>query len=114
MRNKAFRVNGNEGSSGPVNLAMAHCQIGICIVIVPVGSYELVPGSHPFAGRPAARSQCRNSGLAGDGAELCRLQAFQAELRQSAGRGVYPSLGQLGEWFERSSHWITLSFLLIV
>jgi para-nitrobenzyl esterase len=59
-----FGAMGNEGSSGPVNLAMAHCQIGICIVIVPVGSYELVPGSHPFAGGRAARSQCRNSGLA--------------------------------------------------
>ena len=29
MRNKAFHIKGNEGSSGPANLAMAHCQIGI-------------------------------------------------------------------------------------
>jgi hypothetical protein len=45
---------GTERLSGAVNLAMGHCQIGSCIVIVPVGSYELVPGFHPFAGGRAA------------------------------------------------------------
>jgi site-specific recombinase XerD len=59
---------------------------------VPVGSYELVLGSHPFVGGLAARSQCRNSRLAGDGAELCRFRAFQAKLRQSAGAMVEKKL----------------------
>ena len=43
-----------------------------------------------WSGDSRARSERRIPGLAGDGAELCRLRAFQAELRQSVGRGVYP------------------------
>src|SRR5258705_7122707 len=95
-----------ERTPAPANFATARCKIGVCIVIVPVGSYELVPSSHPFVGGLAARSQCRDSGLAGDGAELCRLRAFQTELRQNAGRGVYPVRESLTGSLSRSPHGI--------
>jgi hypothetical protein len=48
-----------------------------CIGIVPVGSYEFVPGSHPFVGGLCRSIAVPQSGFAGDGAELCRFRPFK-------------------------------------